>query len=188
MSQFQSSLQDATRLFQNLSYLEEPLHCATEIVRKCLLGGNKLLTCGNGGSASDSAHFATEFLCRFQNDRPPFPAICLASEGGLLTAIGNDYQFEDIFARQVQGLGLPGDVVITFSTSGKSKNVLRALEEAKKKKIQSIAFLGKDGGFTKGIATVDILVNHQVAARIQEAHKFLIHVLCENLEKDLGAK
>jgi D-sedoheptulose 7-phosphate isomerase len=185
MSQLQQSLKDAVTTFQSLTQLESSLSRAAAMVSQCLRGGNKLLVCGNGGSASDSAHFATEYLCRFHNDRRPFAALSLASEGSLLTAIGNDYSFDEIFARQIWGLGNPGDIVIVLTTSGKSKNVLRALEESKKKGLQSIAFLGKDGGFTKGIATIDLLVSGSNTARIQEAQKFLFHVLCEMVEKEL---
>jgi D-sedoheptulose 7-phosphate isomerase len=102
-----------------------------------------------------------------------------------MTAVCNDYHFEEIFARQVWGLGQKGDVVVAFTTSGKSQNVLRALEEAKKKGLESICFLGRDGGFTKGVATVELLVAGESTARIQEAQKLLFHVLCETVERDL---
>lgn len=187
MSLFQSSLKDAIQLFNSISYLEKPMAEAAEIVKDCLLNGGKLLTCGNGGSASDSAHLACEILCRFKDDRLPFPAISLNSDGCLLTANGNDYSFDELFARQIWGLGKPNDVLIVFTSSGKSKNILRALEEANRKNLSSIAFLGRDGGPAKGLATVDVIVNHSVTARIQEIHTFLLHVLCESIEKDLRA-
>jgi D-sedoheptulose 7-phosphate isomerase len=141
--------------------------------------------CGNGGSASDATHLATEFLCRYLDDRRPYPAISLTANGEFMTAVCNDYHADEIFARQVWGFGAAGDVLIAFTTSGKSRNVQRALEEAKKKKLNSVCFLGRDGGFTKGIATVDLLVPGNSTARIQEAHKLLFHVLCEMVEKDL---
>jgi D-sedoheptulose 7-phosphate isomerase len=147
--------------------------------------GNKVLFCGNGGSAADSGHIATEFTCRFQGDRRPYPAIALSSDGGLLTAIGNDYAFQDIFARQVRAFGKPGDVFIGLSTSGKSRNVLSAIEEAKRLGVRSIVLLGKGGGFTKGAADIEIHVAGTVTARIQEAHKFLLHVICELVEPGL---
>jgi phosphoheptose isomerase len=184
-SHFQDSLQQAIGLFQTLEPLEATLNKAADMVSKCLIGGNKLLVCGNGGSASDSAHFATEYLCRFNQDRRPYPALSLTSEGSLMTAVGNDYHFEDVFARQIWGLGQKGDVIIALSTSGKSKNILKGLEESKKRGLESIAFLGRDGGFCKGMATIDLIVPGDNTARIQEAHKFLFHVLCEIVEKTL---
>ena len=113
-----------------------------------------MLVCGNGGSAADASQFATEFVARFTKDRPAYPAICLAGDGGLLTAAGNDYGFDEVFARQVAAFGLEGDVLICLTTSGKSRNVERALEEAKAHKLKTIAFLGRDGGSTIGMADV----------------------------------
>jgi phosphoheptose isomerase len=156
------------------------------LVAACLTNGNKMLVCGNGGSAADAAHFATEFVVRFAKDRRAYPAICLTSDGGLLTAAGNDYGFDEIFARQVAAFGLEGDVLIVLTTSGKSKNVRRALEEAKSRKLQTIAFLGRDGGSTIGLADVDLLVASDSTARIQEAHQLLLHVLCEICETRLS--
>src|SRR6266702_3853562 len=131
------------------------------------------------------AHFATELVVRFAGDRRAYPAICLTCDGGLLTAAGNDYGFDEIFARQVAAFGMPGDVLICLTTSGKSKNVQRALEEAKARKLKTIAFLGRDGGSTIGIADVDFLVANDSTARIQEAHMLLLHVLCEVMETPL---
>jgi D-sedoheptulose 7-phosphate isomerase len=151
----------------------------------CLRSGHKLLICGNGGSASDATHLATEFLCRFREERRPYPAITLTANGEFMTAVCNDYHADEIFARQVWGLGQPGDLLIAFTTSGKSRNILKALEEAKRRGLASICFLGRDGGFTKGIATLDIIAPGNSTARIQEAHKLLFHVVCEIVEVDL---
>lgn len=175
----------ATKTFQSLVDLETQLAGAAELIEQCLRAGKKLLVCGNGGSAADAAHFATEFVVRFIKDRPAYPAICLASDGGLLTAAGNDYGFDEIFARQVAALGRKGDLLVCLTTSGGSKNVIRALEEAKKRKLKSIALLGRDGGSTIGLADVDLLVGGNSTARIQEAHKLLLHVLCETVEASL---
>jgi D-sedoheptulose 7-phosphate isomerase len=171
---------------QSLKKLESEVARAADLIADCLTKGNKLLVCGNGGSASDCAHFATELVCRFAKDRPAYPAICLTGDGGLLTAAGNDYGFEEIFARQVAAFGVPGDLLICLTTSGKSKNVLRALEEAISRKLKTIAFLGRDGGSTIGIADVDLLVRNGSTARIQEAHELLLHVLCEIVEARLA--
>jgi phosphoheptose isomerase len=185
MSLLEQRIEEAATTLRSLSALEAPLNRAAEMISRCLKAGGKLLVCGNGGSASDATHFATEFLCRFVEDRRPYPAISLTANGEYMTAVCNDYPAEEIFARQVWGLGAKGDVLIAFTTSGKSRNVLRALEEAKKRGIESICFLGRDGGFTKGAASLDLIVPGNVTARIQEAHKLLFHVLCELVEKDL---
>ena len=176
----------AKEMLRSLLQLDGQLANAADLIEQCLRAGNKLLVCGNGGSAADAAHFATEFVVRFAKDRPAYPAICLTADGGLLTAAGNDYGFEEIFARQVAAFGQPGDVLICLTTSGKSKNVERALEEAKTRKLKTIAFLGRDGGSTIGMADVDLLVCGDSTARIQEAHQLLLHVSCEIIEARLG--
>lgn len=188
MTLLQQAVEDSIATFRGLADLEEPLNRAAQMVFHCLTSGHKLFTCGNGGSASDATHLASEFLCRFVDDRRPYPAISLTTDGGFLTAVCNDYSADEMFARQVQGLTEMGDVLIALTTSGKSKNVLRALEEAKRKGIESICFLGRDGGFTKGVATLDLLVPGNQTARIQEAHKLLIHALCEIVEGKLPKK
>jgi len=171
---------------QSLKKLQAEVARSADLIVDCLTNGNKLLVCGNGGSASDAAHFTTELVVRFAKDRPAYPAICLTGDGGLLTAAANDYGFEEIFARQVAAFGMPGDLLICLTTSGKSKNVLRALEEARSRKLKAIAFLGRDGGSTIGIADVDLLVRSDSTARIQEAHELLLHVLCETVESRLN--
>jgi phosphoheptose isomerase len=178
----------AKETLESLLDLDAQVAKAADLIEQCLRVGNKLLVCGNGGSAADASHFATEFVVRFMKDRPAYPAICLAGDGGLLTAAGNDYGFDEIFARQVAAFGTPGDVLICLTTSGKSKNVIRALEEAKSRQLKAIAFLGRDGGSTIGIADVDLLVQSDSTARIQEAHQLLLHVLCETIESRLAHK
>lgn len=182
---FSHSLHDAIETFQALDALEPQITTAADTVLDCLKAGGKLLFCGNGGSAADTAHIATEFTCRFQGDRRPYPGIALSADGGLLTAIGNDYAFQDIFSRQVRAYGRKGDILIALTTSGKSRNVLSAIEEARRLEMKTIVFLGKGGGFTKGAADIEILVPGTVTARIQEAQKFLLHVLCELVEPGL---
>jgi phosphoheptose isomerase len=185
MSLLQQRVDELTATLRQLPALEEPLNRAAALILQSLKAGNKLLLCGNGGSASDATHVATEFLCRYKDDRRPYPAISLNANGDYMTAVVNDYSAEEIFSRQVWGLGAKGDVLIAFTTSGKSKNIMRALEEAKKRGVNSICFLGRDGGPTKGMATVDLIVAGDVTARIQEAHTLLFHVLCETVERDL---
>jgi len=192
MSDFSSTLEQAIygsiETLQSLKKIESEIARAAEMIEQCLRAGNKLLICGNGGSASDAAHFATELVVRFAKDRRAYPAICLTGDGGLLTAAANDYGFDEIFARQVAAFGVEGDVLVVLTTSGKSKNVQRALEEAKSRKLKTIAFLGRDGGLTIDIADVDLLVASDSTARIQEAHKLLLHVLCETVESRLAQK
>ena len=178
----------AKETLQSLLDLDAHVAKAADLIEECLRAGNKLLVCGNGGSAADASHFATEFVVRFTKDRPAYPAICLASDGGLLTAAGNDYGFDEIFARQVAAFGVQGDVLICLTTSGKSRNVERALQEAKARKVKTIAFLGREGGSTIGMADVDLLVRGDSTARIQEAHQLLLHVLCETVESRLALK
>jgi phosphoheptose isomerase len=178
----------AEETLRSLLHLDAQLAKAADLIEQCLRGGNKLLVCGNGGSAADASHFATEVVVRFIKDRPAYPAICLTGDGGLLTAAGNDYGFDEIFARQVAAFGLPGDLLICLTTSGKSRNVERALEEAKARKLKTIAFLGRDGGSTIGMADVDLLVRGDLTARIQEAHQLLLHVLCETVESRLALR
>ena len=168
---FAHSLREATETFHALGALEPAVTAAAETVLASLKLGGKLLFCGNGGSAADSAHIATEFTCRFMGDRRPYPAIALTADGGLLTAIGNDYSFQDIFSRQIRAYGKKGDVLIALTSSGMSRNVLSAVEEARRAGLKTIVFLGKVPG--------------TVTARIQEAHKFLLHVICELVEPGL---
>jgi D-sedoheptulose 7-phosphate isomerase len=183
-----NAIASAKETLDSLVELDAQVAKAADLIERSLRAGNKLLVCGNGGSAADAAHFATEFVVRFVKDRPAYSAICLTGDGGLLTAAGNDYGFDEIFARQVAGLGREGDLLVCLTTSGNSKNVKRALEEAKKRKLQTIALLGRDGGSTAGLADVELLVRGDSTARIQEAHKLLLHVLCETVEARLGTK
>ena len=189
MSEFSSNLDrainDSVRTLESLKNLEREVTRAADVIEQCLRAGNKLLVCGNGGSATDASHFATELVVRFVKNRPAFPAICLTSDSGILTAAGNDYGFDEIFARQVAAFGVPGDVLICLTTSGKSKNVVRSLQEAKERGLKTIAFLGRDGGSTVGIADLDLLVKSDSTARVQEAHHLLLHVLCEIIETRL---
>jgi phosphoheptose isomerase len=188
MTLLQRAIEESVVATRALSALEQPLKRAVKLVLQCLTSGHKLLVCGNGGSASDATHLATEFLCRYRDDRRPYPAISLAANGEFMTAVCNDYHSDEIFARQVWGLGQKGDLLIAFTSSGKSRNILRALEEANRKKMTSICFLGRDGGFTKGVGTVDLVVPGASTARIQEGQTLLFHVLCETADRELPKK
>ncbi|HEV2095314.1 MAG TPA: SIS domain-containing protein [Chthoniobacterales bacterium] len=181
----QHAVDESIANLRALAELDQQLRRAADLIAQSLGSGHQLLLCGNGGSASDAAHIATEFVVRFTDDRRPYPAICFSSDGGLLTAAANDYGFDEIFARQVAAYARAGDVLICLTTSGNSRNVTRALEEARKRNLQTISFLGRDGGSAKGLADIELLVRGETTARIQEAHKFLLHVLCEAMESRL---
>jgi len=183
-----SAIGAAKTTLQSISDLESQVTKAADVIVDCLTNGRKLLACGNGGSAADAADFCTEFACRFVEDRWPYPAMNLSQGGSLITAIGNDYGFDEVFARQIRAFGNQGDVLIAISTSGKSKNIRRAIEEARKNKLITIALLGRDGGSIAGLADVDLIVKSDSTARIQEAHKFILHVICEICEGRLPKK
>lgn len=184
-SVFEQNIEAAIATLESIRGLEPQVEQAQTLMRQCLLDGHKILACGNGGSAADAAHLTTEFVVRFVEHRPGYPAICLNTHGGDMTAMGNDYTFDELFARQVQAFGKPGDVLIALSTSGNSQNIVRALEEAKERGVKSIALLGRDGGRCRGLADVELCVAAGVTARIQEAHKLLIHTLCEVVDAAL---
>ncbi len=187
VSVLETNVADAKAVFDTLRAMEPQVQRAADILADALLSGKKLLACGNGGSAADASHLTTEFVIRFNQDRRPYPAISFTANGGDLTACGNDYSFDEIFARQVRAYGQPGDVLFAFTTSGNSENVLRALHTAKRESVGTVAFLGRSGGRSAGIADVDMIVPHGVTARIQEAHKLLLHTICELVELRLHA-
>jgi phosphoheptose isomerase len=183
-----AAIATGTKTLQSVADLESQIAKASELIADCLTSGKKVLACGNGGSAADAADFCTELACRFVEDRRPYPAMNLSQGGSLITATGNDYGFEEIFARQVRAFGGAGDVLIAITTSGKSKNIRRALGEARDRKLKTIALLGREGGSTGGMADVDLIVKGNSTARIQEAHKFILHVICEICETRLSKK
>jgi len=185
VNQLQRAIQEAVAAFQASAALEPQVQQAADMIYRCLAAGRKLLVCGNGGSASDATHLATEILCRFCDDRRPYAAVSLTANGEYITAVCNDYGADEIFARQVWGLGQKGDILIAFTTSGKSRNVLLALEKARQLGVDSICFLGRDGGYTKGVATLDIIAPGPNTARIQEVHKLLFHVICGIVDERL---
>jgi D-sedoheptulose 7-phosphate isomerase len=154
----------------------------------CITAGGKVLACGNGGSASDAQHFAAEFVGRFERERPGLAAIALTTDTSILTAIGNDYDFNSIYSKQVQALGAPGDVLLAISTSGNSANVLAAVEAARAKEMTVIALTGRGGGKLRerlGETDVHICVPHERTARIQEVHILVLHCLCDAVDLQL---
>lgn len=158
------------------------------IMADALVGDGKLLSCGNGGSAADAQHFAAELLNRFERERPPLAAVALTTDSSTLTSIGNDYSFDDIFAKQVAGLGRKGDVLFAISTSGNSVNVLRAIEAAHARELRVVALTGRDGGKIGAALTdgdVEIRVPAESTARIQEVHLLVLHCLCDLIDAHL---
>ena len=178
-------LDDSAAAIRSLAGLEEQVVAAADLLAGVLKAGGKILACGNGGSAADASHLVTEFVVRFVEDRRPWPAIALTESGSTLTAAGNDYGFDEVFSRQVRGLGSKGDVLVAFTTSGNSANVLRALDAAAEAGLPTIAMLGRDGGAAKGKATIELIVPSDSTARIQEGHGVLIHALLELVEQRL---
>jgi D-sedoheptulose 7-phosphate isomerase len=152
-----------------------------------LRAGGKILTCGNGGSAADAMHLAEELVGRFKNSRRSLPAISLNADATLLTCIGNDFGFDEIFSRQLESLANENDLLVCFSTSGNSPNILRALETAKAKRVKSVALLGKGGGKAKGKADLELIIANNDGGRVQEAHTLILHALLEVIERDLTA-
>ncbi|MBF0273611.1 MAG: D-sedoheptulose 7-phosphate isomerase [Nitrospinae bacterium] len=147
--------------------------------------GNKIVFMGNGGSAADSQHLAAEFVGRFKLERKPLPAIAFTTDSSILTAVGNDYGYDQLFLRQTEALAVKGDIIIGISTSGNSQNIALALDEGNKKGCKTIALLGKDGGTIKDIAQQSIVIPSNDTARIQEMHIFIGHTLCELVENNL---
>jgi D-sedoheptulose 7-phosphate isomerase len=168
--------------------LSKPIADAVSAVVGSITGGGKVLACGNGGSASDAQHFAAEFIGRFERERPGLAAIALTTDTSILTAVGNDYSFEVVFAKQVQALGSPGDVLLAISTSGNSANVLAAVEAAHAKEMTVIALTGRGGGKMREQLTetdVHICVPHERTARIQEVHLLTLHCICDAVDLQL---
>ncbi len=156
-----------------------------EVMIAALRRGGKILWCGNGGSAADCQHLATELVCRLTLDRPPLASMALTTDTSLLTAQTNDFKFDSVFSRQVEALGKPGDVLIGISTSGNSVNVLEALRVAQTRQIVTIALSGKDGGKVKGLADYCLIVPSSDTQRIQEGHITIGHILCDLIERNL---
>ena len=157
-----------------------------QLVISSLCAGGKVLLAGNGGSAADAQHVAAELVGRFRRERKAFPAIALTTDSSILTAVGNDYAFDNIFARQVEALARPGDVLWLFSTSGNSANVLRAAEAGRKRGATIVAFTGGDGGRLAGLAEAALVVPDAATALIQEGHALAYHIVCDLVEMTLG--
>lgn len=182
---FEDSLQTTRAAMEELAPLVTE---ASVQMFQALIAGRKIMACGNGGSAADSQHFTAELISRFERERPPLAAVSLTTDTSALTAIGNDYSFDEVFAKQVRGLGQPGDVLLGITTSGNSRNVLRAIETAHEREITCIVLTGRDGGQVTammGAKDVHICVQSKSTARIQEVHGIIIHCLCDLIDHQL---
>jgi D-sedoheptulose 7-phosphate isomerase len=179
---FEKSLADTLRTLESLAEIRAQIDAAAELIAGTLRSGGKLLICGNGGSAAEAAHFSTELVGQYHGKRRSLPAVTLSADGALLSCIANDFGFDQVFARQIEGLSKPGDLVIVITSSGNSANVVAALKEASRLGLKSLAFLGRGGGKAKGLATCDLIVPGTRGASAQEAHLFLIHYFCELIE------
>jgi D-sedoheptulose 7-phosphate isomerase len=171
--------------YQAAQVLAKPIAMATEALLACVTNGGKVLVCGNGGSAADAQHFAAEFVGRYERERPELAAIALTTDSSILTAIANDYDFSQIFAKQVRALGTGGDVLVAISTSGNSANVIAAIEVAQEREMIVIALTGKGGGKIGAMLSetdVHICVPHDRTARIQEVHLLSLHCLCDGVD------
>ncbi len=173
---------------QSLEVLIEPIHRAGEAMVNSLLNNGKILTCGNGGSAGDAQHFSAELLNRFEKERPGLPAMALTTDSSTLTAIANDYSYEEIFSKQVSALGQAGDILLAISTSGNSANVAAAMHAAQEREMPLVVLSGNDGGTMAGLLRdqdIEIRVPSNRTARIQEVHLVVIHCLCDFIDTQL---
>ena len=179
---FEECVGESAQTLQRLKEIRPAIDQAAKLILDTLRRGGKILAAGNGGSAAEASHFATELVGRYARQRRSLPAVALSSDGALLSCIGNDFGFEEVFARQVAGLAQPGDLLVVFTSSGNSANVAKALQAAKEAGIASLAFLGRGGGECRGLATCELIIPGARGASAQEAHLFLLHYFCELID------
>ena len=196
MSEFSQAEARVAELFQQSAALKAklatematPVANAAECIANAILEGNKVMSCGNGGSASDAQHFSGEMLNRFEMERPGLPAIALSTDCSTLTAIGNDYSFSEIFSKQVQALGQPGDLLLAISTSGNSANIVKAIQAAHNREMTVLALTGREGGEIATLLNetdIELRVSSNSTPRIQEVHILIIHSLCDLIDRQL---
>ncbi|MEM3062090.1 MAG: D-sedoheptulose 7-phosphate isomerase [Nitrososphaerota archaeon] len=184
----QKSIQESAQTIQNLVKLTPQIEESINAITKCLLDGKKVVLFGNGGSAADAQHIAAELIGRYKLERKSYPAIALTTDTSCITALANDYSFDIVFSRQCEGLVNKNDVVIGISTSGNSVNVKKGLETAKKKGAITIGLLGSKGGSIGKLVDIAIIINSYSTPRIQEAHRTIYHIICEQVEKAMMDK
>jgi D-sedoheptulose 7-phosphate isomerase len=184
----QHFIDSADLKYQAAQTLSKPISAAVQAVLACVTSGGKVLACGNGGSAADAQHFSAEFVGRFERERPELAAIALTTDTSILTAIGNDYDFQRIFSKQVRALGQAGDLLLVLSTSGNSGNVITAIEAAHEREMTVVALTGRGGGKIGQMlreTDVHICVPHERTARIQEVHILALHCICDGVDAQL---
>jgi D-sedoheptulose 7-phosphate isomerase len=182
---YKKILKEHVSIFNELLIYEDDVTKIANAIYDCFLNSGKLMLCGNGGSAADSQHIAAEFIGKFEIERDPLPAIALTTDSSVITCVSNDFNYDQIFSRQIQTLGLSDDCLLVISTSGNSKNILKALETANKIGIQTIGFLGNNGGKAASLCDYKINIKSKTTARIQEAHIFLLHALCGIIDQKI---
>jgi D-sedoheptulose 7-phosphate isomerase len=184
----EKSIYDSTKIIKNTTSHVKEIEKSIKIITECLKNSNKIIIFGNGGSAADAQHIVAEFIGRFRLERKSLPAIALTSNSSILTALANDYSYNTIFSRQCEALVEKGDVVIGISTSGNSKNVEKGLNVSKKLGGLTIGLLGSKGGTIKKFCDISIIINSSSTPRIQEAHRTIYHIICEQVEKEFEIK
>lgn len=182
----EEAIDDLVATLDKFRNLAAKVDAAGEVLVTALRAGNKILTCGNGGSAADALHMSEELLGRYKRNRRPLPSVCLSADPTLLTCIGNDYGYDSLFSRQVEGLAQRGDVFVTFSSSGNSPNQLQAVSAANKCGAITIALIGKDGGKLAGQSDYEIIVPATETARVQEVHTLILHAWLERIDAEFA--
>ena len=180
--EFFQGIDDLKRLLDGLKFKD--VEQVALLIVSSIRSGGKLMVCGNGGSAADAQHMVAEFVNRFLKERKPLPAISLTTDTSNLTSIANDYSFDYVFSKQVEAIGKSGDVLMGISTSGNSKNVLNAIEAARRLGIKTVGLLGRDGGIIKRVCDIALIVPSDSTPRIQEVHGFIIHAICQMVEDE----
>lgn len=183
---FDSELRKHLECMAQLEASAAPVEGVADLLARTIRNGRKILICGNGGSAADAQHFAAELIGRFEQERSAWPAVALTTDTSILTAVSNDYGFDDVFARQVEGLGQAGDVLMGISTSGNSQNVLRGVAAAENRKMRTVGLLGGNGGTLGDRVDHAVVVQETNTARIQEAHIFILHYWAKQIEKSVA--
>ena len=180
-----NELDDHYQSLKLINELTPKIHYFANQILNTFAHRKKILICGNGGSAADAQHFSSELIGRYEKDRKSLPAISLSTDTSALTAIGNDFDFDHIFSRQIEGIGEQGDMLIVISTSGNSKNLVKAIDAAKKKNMQCSALLGRKGGIIFDITDFEITISSRRTCRIQEMHGLIIHIICGLIENNI---
>ncbi len=183
MNFFENGRLELLKTLESSQKLSSDMDKSSAIILEAMKNGNKILSCGNGGSAADAMHMAEEFSGRYKSNRQALAGISLCSDGPAMTCIANDFGYDAVFSRQVEALGNPGDVLVVFSTSGESPNILNAIQSAKKQNMKTILVSGKTGGRAKAMVDCSVIVPSQTIARIQEVHSLLIHSWLEAVEE-----